>query len=158
MATHFPLMNLPKDIRLCIYDLLPTTTRHVKIYTRSATEQGYVTLVVRSLPVQIFRINKEIAKEAQAILKNRTTALSTTPQAVLSWTAGMRFGGGFDSYDVLHCLLDAAVASVAGGLYIANPMAQPEVREITHKKYYYEEIEAADQKAMGQFVRQIAHY
>jgi hypothetical protein len=48
------------------------------------------------------------------------------------------------------------VASI-GGPYVANPMAQADLQTLT-TKYYYKEIATTDQKAMGQFVRQIANH
>jgi hypothetical protein len=156
----FRLMDLPKDIRLCIYDVLPIKTRHVKISTRCglADESGYVTLVVQSLPVEILRVNKEIKDEAQAILKkNLTVMASATSKVVLSWTPEGSLGGGLGvALEILQYVLKAAIASV-GGHYTVEPMIEPDLRGFV-RRYYYTEMVALDQKVIGQFIRHAAHH
>ncbi|KAF2705113.1 hypothetical protein K504DRAFT_107493 [Pleomassaria siparia CBS 279.74] len=71
----FRFLDLPKEIRLMVYEHLPLLLKHHKVllpFNSSADEpMCEITLIVRCLPMGILRTCRTIFKEANTIMQKR---------------------------------------------------------------------------------------
>ncbi|PVI03131.1 hypothetical protein DM02DRAFT_670082 [Periconia macrospinosa] len=87
-ARPFRFLDLPKDVRLCVYEKLPTTTRHIPLpMTRRETRQtAMFVCVVKTMPLAILASCRLVNEEASAILKGRLNQLcSRIPQMTVNY-------------------------------------------------------------------------
>ncbi|PVI03127.1 hypothetical protein DM02DRAFT_670079 [Periconia macrospinosa] len=88
----FRFLDLPKAIRLCIYEYLPVTVRHVELPYQyhlnepsflNIEEDTWVTCVVKTMSLSILSTCRFINDEASAILKPRLSKLCSRPPQLI---------------------------------------------------------------------------
>ncbi|KAF1957673.1 hypothetical protein CC80DRAFT_491735 [Byssothecium circinans] len=172
---RFRFLDLPKELRLMVYEFLPTKTRHHKLCfmkgrdpgTNSEEYQEYVILVIRSLPVQLLRTCKMINYEVVAILKPKLDSLaSTVPQMILSCdfltkdTSAHSFGGADYGHNVIRRVLDAAQRLV-GEEYVSAPLTEEDIESFGPRWPEPPDaftVDEADTAALVQFIRHAGRY
>jgi hypothetical protein len=86
---NFRLLDLPMELRLILYELLPVTSRHCTLKFPPQNSFGLrmremaITLVIRSLPVALLATCKLIKKEATPILERKLNQLRTGPMRLI---------------------------------------------------------------------------
>ncbi|KAF2649192.1 hypothetical protein K491DRAFT_568620, partial [Lophiostoma macrostomum CBS 122681] len=84
----FRLMDLPKELRLMVYERLPIKTQH-KSYNAAAfypsdPQPGSVILVLKTIPgIQILATNHFVKSEASTILASKVEELLLDPPRVI---------------------------------------------------------------------------
>jgi hypothetical protein len=96
----FRFLDLPKDIRLIVYEQLPIVTRHSTICMAYTPDyNGTSTLVLRLLPLAILRVCWTIYHEAHAMLKPKMLEiLAHAPQIMVPSTDLPRMQDGFAQF------------------------------------------------------------
>ncbi|KAF2867596.1 hypothetical protein BDV95DRAFT_597815 [Massariosphaeria phaeospora] len=97
-AQPFPLMALPKELRLLVYEHLPRTIVHLTIPIHreenapcnllpGSTPARQFTLIMRSTNVTILRVSKVIYEEALTIVQNtiKHFILAKAPKVASCW-------------------------------------------------------------------------
>ena len=77
---NFKFLDLPKDIRLMVYERLPAIRRHSTLsMLYNPTYNGSSTLVLTALPLAILRVSRMAYHEAYAIPKLKVYKLLSQP-------------------------------------------------------------------------------
>ncbi|PVI05427.1 hypothetical protein DM02DRAFT_686369 [Periconia macrospinosa] len=82
----FRFLDLPKDIRLCVYERLPVTTHHCPLPTDKAEtkETAHYICVVKTMPVAILATCRLINSEASSIVEKQLEKVrNRSPQMIL---------------------------------------------------------------------------
>jgi hypothetical protein len=129
MTGPFRFLDLPKELRLMIYDYLPVKTTHHKvpipwnhdtlwgelrdlfnngddwIFGEFKTPKQSLTLVHTTIPGSaVLRVSRVIASEARAILQPKLTALRATPIQIIANTLAL---GTITMFELLSCVSDS---------------------------------------------------
>jgi hypothetical protein len=78
----FRFTDLPKEIRLEIYEFLPIQTRHFTVPT-FLEDKGECTFIIRSLPVAILATCKAVHEEAHGIIAAKLLRMRNFPPQIL---------------------------------------------------------------------------
>ena len=86
IPTSFRFLDLPKELRLTVYEQLPVITRHSKVQPIvSRDERDKIALVLKVLPQAILKVSRSIHHEAHAVLQPKMCELlSESPQIAFS--------------------------------------------------------------------------
>ncbi|KAF2026742.1 hypothetical protein EK21DRAFT_92098 [Setomelanomma holmii] len=84
---HFPFLDLPKELRLMVYKLLPVKTSHAPFGT--SAPQSLI-LVWSSFPsISILQACRQVNEEATAVLHQRLNQLKTQPLRIVAASDGL---------------------------------------------------------------------
>jgi hypothetical protein len=117
--TPFPILRLPKELRLIIYDHLPIRITHV-IFEHTIVN-GWIqaiTLVVKTVPgLALLTISKFIHADASPILNRKLLAIKRSPVQIImpmTW-----FLGGLVFFDGLSDITNESIISDTAALHEA---------------------------------------
>jgi hypothetical protein len=86
-TTHFRLLDLPKELRLMIYEFLPITTRRHSIVLPDEKE---VILIIKSLPVCLLSTGRFVSEEARPFMEEKLRYMKNTPPRIICKTVRSR--------------------------------------------------------------------
>ncbi|RYN79084.1 hypothetical protein AA0117_g3964 [Alternaria alternata] len=96
----FRFLDLPKEIRLIVYEQLPFIRRHsTLIMPYTPDHKGSIVLVLQVLPLAILRVSKMIHDEAYALLKPKMyELLYWPPRLIIPAPDIFKIGAGFAKF------------------------------------------------------------